>query len=55
MFEQAKRNGAMVILKWRNVIVSQRQLCPRVYLVNVVVSGMIQVVANAGYKQNQHL
>lgn len=54
-FEDAKRNGAMMILQWRNIVVTERQLGTGVYLINVVVSWMIQVVADAGDDQYKNL
>lgn len=46
--EDAERHRAMVILERRDVVVTERQLGTGVYLINVVVSRMIQVVADAG-------
>lgn len=54
-FENAKRDGAMMVLQRRNIVVTERQLGAGVYLINVVVSRMIQVVADAGNDQYKNL
>lgn len=41
-----------MVLQWRNVVISERQLCPGVYLINVIVPGMVEIVADAGHEQD---
>lgn len=52
MLKQSERNGAVMVLQWRNVVISERQLCPGVYLINIIVPGMVEIVTDAGHEQD---
>lgn len=54
-FQHPKRHRAVVVLQRRDVVVTQRQLGPRVYLVDIVVARMVQVMADAGDDQYEDL
>lgn len=53
--EDSERHGAMVILEGRDIVVAQRQLGPRVYLVDIVVTRMVEIVTDAGDNQYEDL
>ena len=53
--EDAKRHRAVVILEGRDVVIAQRQLRASVYLIDVVVARVVEVVADARDDQHEHL
>lgn len=53
--QDPKRHGTVMILQGRDVVVAQRQLGPRVYLIDVVVARMVEIVTDAGDDQYEHL
>lgn len=53
--QDPKRHGAMVILQGRDIVITQRQLGPRVYLIDIVVARMIEIVTDAGDDQYENL
>lgn len=44
-----------MVLQGRDVVVAQRQLGTRVYLVDVIVARMVEIVADAGDDQYENL
>jgi len=53
--QDPKGHGAVMVLQGRDVVVAQRQFGSRVYLVDVVVARMIEIVADAGDDQYENL
>lgn len=54
ILQNSKSNAAMVIFKWRYIVIADGQFCFGVNLVDVVVAGMIQVVANTRSEKYKH-
>lgn len=53
--QHPERHRAVVIFQRWDVVVTQRQLSPRVYLIDIIVARMIQIVADAGDDQYEDL
>jgi len=53
--QDPKRHRTVMILQGRDIVVTQRQLGPRVYLIDIVVARMIEIVTDAGDDQYEHL
>lgn len=53
--QDPKCHGAMMILQRRDIVVAQRQLGPRVYLIDIVVARMVEIVADARDNQYEDL
>lgn len=45
----------MMILQGRDIVVAQRQLGPRVYLINIVVARVVEIVADTRDNQYEDL
>lgn len=53
--QNPKCHGTVMILQGRDIVVAQRQLGPCVYLIDIVVARMVEIMADTGDNQYENL